>query len=134
MKRWILHLSVKLSFKWHDQFFYGNTFISLKALYLKSVFSKLLSHGSIEQDHLSKMRKMSVFGLFNKIINFITESVKKKKRFMTCYSSLDFLIPKMSINIHLKWKCSTRAVFTVDVFFSNMGPYIDGRPKMLICH
>ena len=57
-----------------------------------------------------KMWKMSVFGLFNKIINFITESVKKP----TIYDLLflnGIYSPKISINIHLKWKISTRAVF-----------------------
>ena len=46
--------------------------------------SKLISQGSIKQDHLSKNVKTLES---NKVINFSSESVKQATIFMTCYSS-----------------------------------------------
>ena len=60
--------------------------------------SKLLSQGRIEQDHLSKNVKNLES---NKKINFSTESVKNQN-FMTCYSLLQFILFKISIDISLK--------------------------------
>ena len=64
--------------------FLHNTFTSLKTPYLKRFFYQNCSHCNIEQDHLSKNVKNVSFRLFNKIINFITESLKKP----TIYSLL----------------------------------------------
>ena len=53
------------------------TFSSTKIPSFKRFTSKLLSQGSIEQERLSKIVKISVLEEFNKKINFSTESVKK---------------------------------------------------------
>ena len=51
---------------------------------------------------MNKNVKMSVFGIFNKDINFSTKSVKKTKLFMTCYSKWPFILLKLALNIRLK--------------------------------
>ena len=64
-----------------------------------------------------KMWKISFFRAFNRNINFsfffylFFISVLNQLRnhqFMTCYSSLRFILLKMSINILLKWKLNIR--------------------------
>ena len=71
----------------------------------KNFASNLLSRGSIEQVYLSKNVK-TFWGCLIKIsvsaLNFSTE-------FVTYYSSLHFILPKVTINIHLKWEISTKA-------------------------
>ena len=82
-----------------------------------------------------KMWRMSVFGVFNKAINFITESVKKTQQFKTWNLFIGIIILlKISVNIHLKWKISTRPVFLNWRSFAQYGVYFDKRPEMLICH
>ena len=46
---------------------------------MKNFVSKSLSQGGIEQDYLLKQWKIQVFGVFNKNINFSTESTDKPK-------------------------------------------------------
>ena len=78
---------------------------------------------------------MSVFGLFNKTINFIiTESVKKPTiydlLFLTGIYSLKNInkYPSEMKNLHQS------SFFIVGVVFPNMEPYFDGRSEMLTCH
>ena len=72
----------------------------------KNFASNLLSQDSIEQDYLSKNLK-SVFEVFNKNINFSTEfecrvSLKIKQQFLNCYSSVHFVLLKMTISSPMK--------------------------------
>ena len=80
----------------------------------KPFASHLLFQGSIEQDYLSKDKKVSVFVMFNKNINFSTEfqyrDSLKKQEFITWYSLLDFILLKMTISSALKWEISTAEV------------------------
>ena len=68
---------------------------------------KLLSQGSIEQDHLSKMWRN--WGLAKRSISVMNQS--KNQQFMICYSSLQFIVFKMSIHNPLKWKINIKIVF-----------------------
>ena len=81
---------------------------------------KLLSQGSNEHDHLSKNVKK--FGLMNQL---------KNQQFMTCYSSLQFILFKMSINILVKWKISNKIVFYNKQSFSQFGAHFNSRPKII---
>ena len=76
--------------------------------------SKLLSHFSNEQDHL--LKNVKNLG-FNKKVNVSTESTKK----LTCYSSLQFILFKMSINMSFYNKHS----------FSRFRTHFNGRPKIM---
>ena len=87
----------------------------------KIVFElKLVSQGSIEQDHLSKNVKK--FGSDKRSISVMNQS--KNQQFMTCYSSLQFILFKMSINNPLKWTISAKIVFLQQAqFFQVWSPY-----------
>ena len=72
------HLSEKLSFKWYYQFFTVRSFLHLKHLIWKVFFYQNCSlMVPLNRTIYQKMWKMSVLGLFNKIISFITELIKK---------------------------------------------------------
>ena len=73
--------------------FFGKTGRALAADLASVIVNHLKSTFRTLRTIYQKMWKMSVFGVFNIIINFITELVKKKKKklFMTCCSWLDFL-------------------------------------------
>ena len=55
-------------------------------------------------NNLSCEKCKKFFGVFNKniLLNFSTESAKKQQ-FITCYSSLHFILLKMTISSSLKW-------------------------------
>ena len=82
-------------------YFYSNIFLSLKTLYLKSVFlSKLLSQckhwtgpsiKKSEKYQLSEYLTKSPISLLNQL---------KNQQFMTCYSSVEFILPN-NINKYL---------------------------------
>ena len=73
----------------------------------KNLASNLLSQGSIEQEYLSKNE------VFAKNKKFSTESAKlQNQQFITCCSSLHYILPKMTNNKHLRWEIST-TVFTL---------------------
>ena len=78
----------------------------------KNLASNLLSQGCIEQKYLSKnVKKKSVSEVFNKNKKFSSESVKlQNQQFITCCSSLHFILLKMTNNKHLRWEISTTAV------------------------
>ena len=100
----------------------------------KNVLSNLLFQG-IEQAHLSNKVKKIVLGMFNKNIYFSTEFqywISQRTNNLTCYSSLQFILLKMTISIPLKWGISTTAVpLLKQPKFSRFGTHFDDMPKIL---
>ena len=88
-----LHIPQKffLKIQWHFFTVEHTAFPSPKISYLKSFAPKFLSQSSIEQGHW----KVWVFWVFNKNINFSTESVKKQ--FM--FQNLMLILLGIPINI-----------------------------------
>ena len=75
----------------------------------KNLASNLLSQGSIEQEYLSKNEVFDKKK--NSVLNFSTELAKlQNQQFITCCSSLHFILLKMANNKHLRWEISTTAV------------------------
>ena len=102
----MVHPSENASFIFHDLFLYSCSYNP--CIMQKNLFElNLLSQGSIEQDYL--LKNVKKFGSDTKI-NFSNEQSKKQKS-MVSYSSLQFILLKMSINNHLKLKISTKIVF-----------------------
>ena len=73
-------------------------------------------------------------GVFNKNINFSSQleyrisnhKIKKQQ-----YSSLHFILLKMTISSPLKWEFSTTAVTSCNQSFSRFGTHFGDRPKVL---
>ena len=105
--------------------FYSNTCFSLKIPYLKSVFHQNCSlRVALNQTIYQKMRKMSVFEVFNKITNFITESVKKPTIYDLLFLS-GIYSPKNVNKYPSEIKNQhQRSFFTIGVVFPNIGPIL----------
>ena len=90
---------------------------------------KFASQCSIEQKYLSQNVKKFKLKIKNKQIsvqNFSTESAKlQNQQFITCYSSLHFILLKMTNNKHLRWVISTNQSC------SRFVTHFDDKPKIL---
>ena len=84
---------------------------------------------SIEQDLYRKMKKKSVFELFNNNSSFSTKSFKKTTIYdYDIYSLLQLIILKMSINTAMECKVSAGTISTTFFLF---GSQFNGWPKVL---
>ena len=94
----VMHYSENLSIKYHDQNFYIKT----------AFLGKYWTGQTIDE-----CEKVSFWGNLIKIsisvLRFSTESAENQQ-FKTCYSSLQYILLKMTINLPLKGNISTRAV------------------------
>ena len=92
----VMHHSENLSIKYHDQNFY-----------IKTAFS-----GQHWTGQIGKCEKVSFRGNLIKISISEVWALNrlKNQQFKTCYSSLQYILLKMTINLPLKWKISTRVV------------------------
>ena len=75
--------------------------------------------------------------MLNKIINFsVWTSVLnqlKNQQFMTCYSSLQFILLRMTISIPLNEKLAQQQRLYYNRSFSGFGTHLDDGPKILTC-
>ena len=67
---------------------------------------------------------------FGEKVNF-SNNQSKNKQILICYSWLQFILLKMSINNHLKWKISTKMVFWKKHSCSRFGALFLFRPKIM---
>ena len=95
----VMHYSENLSIKYHDH----------KNFYIKTPFSG--QHWT--RQTIDECEKVSFWGNFIKISITVLISLLnrlKNQQFKTCYSSLQYILLKMTINLPLKWKICTREV------------------------
>ena len=94
----VMHYSENLSIKYHDQNFY-----------IKTAFSGKHWTGQT----IDECEKVSFWGNLIKtsisVLRLSTE-LAENQQFKTRYSSLQYILLKMTINLPLKWKISTRVV------------------------
>ena len=92
----VMQYSENLSIKYHDQNFY-----------IKTAFS-----GQHWTGQIGKCEKVSFRGNLIKISISEVWALNrlKNQQFKTCYSSLQYILLKMTIHLPLKWKISTRVV------------------------
>ena len=77
------------------------------------------------------MWKISVFGIFNKVINFITESVKKNNNVWAVVPDWMLFSQKNKQISIWKEKLAPEQFPHNRCSFSQYGAYFDGRPEML---
>ena len=103
-----LQLSVNLFFKCH----YLSYFIDQNTLFGSFAWKSLSQSPALNRTSIEKWKKNTFWGYL--IITAVSVlNLLKKQQFLTCYSLLQFIILKISINTCVECKISIRTISTI---------------------